>query len=227
MKRYSVLFAGVVGLIGLMLLLPTFEAGQPAGISISRNQARTIADEAATRLGIPVEDAWSTLVWDQSFLLHKELGDDPELLEQAWDDPVLGPRLGGFMAIYWRRGLEKYPTWGHVIVGRDGKVIEARKFARVEDEGASPTEANLRLAADEFLRSRKIPGVVSPTFELARPNVLRARTDHTLRYKVALELPLDNVAAFVNVHFIGDEFAGWSLHEEYADGSQFRFEGGR
>ena len=226
MSRYSILLTGIVGLIALMLVLPSFDSAQPKGISIGREEARRIAEVAARDLGIPIDEAWVTLVWDQSFLIQGELQKNPELFDRAWDDPILGPRMGGFMAIYWRKGLEKYPYWGHVVVGRDGAIVESRKFARAEEEGANSTEADLRPIADEYLRSLDIARVGTPEFESARPDVLRGRTDYAFRYKIRHEFPLDDVSTFVNIHFIGDELAGWTLIEEYSDGRNFRFEGG-
>ena len=45
----------------LWLLLPRFNASQPHGIRITRSQASEIADREAKEMGIPVEQAWTTL----------------------------------------------------------------------------------------------------------------------------------------------------------------------
>src|SRR5437588_259719 len=60
----------------------------------------------------------------------------------------------------------------------------------------------------------------------ARPTVLRTRTDWVFRYRVPSAFPAGKVAAYLNVHFSGDRFLGWSLTEEYADGSQYEGDDG-
>src|SRR4029077_439006 len=79
-----------------------------------------------------------------------------------------------------------------------------------------------RPRADAFVQSRAFPGAPSPQFEDARPSVMRARTDWTFRYRVKTSFPIGKVVPYLYVHFTGDRFAGWTLIEEYADGSLFR-----
>src|SRR5438874_707872 len=103
MKRYAPYFASIAGMAVLMLLLPRFNVAQPRGIRLTRAEAITAADAQARRLGIPVEKAWSVLVWEDSRLLENELQSDPESRRKAIDDPVLGPRLGSYRRVHYRR----------------------------------------------------------------------------------------------------------------------------
>ena len=57
MRRYVPYFAFVLGILVLALLLPQFNAAQPAGIRLTRGDAVPIAGRAARELGIPVERA--------------------------------------------------------------------------------------------------------------------------------------------------------------------------
>ncbi len=226
MKRGIVYLVSALGIVVLVLLLPAFEAAQPRGLRLTRSEARAIADAKAREMGIEVEGAFPVMIWNSSPILQKELVPHPDLLEQAWNDPVLSPRLGNFQVIYYRNGLEKNPPYGVVSVGRDGEVVEAWRTERAETEGASPSIEELRPQADQFLRAHRLPGVVDPQFESARPRVLRARTDHEFRYRVRSALPGDDLAYYVSVRFIGNDLAGWVLSDEYASGKEFRFGGG-
>jgi hypothetical protein len=215
--------ACAAGVIVIVLLMPRFNDAQPQAIRLTRADAVPIADAQARQIGIPVDRSWTVLSWADSALLDKELEPKPELRRRAADDPVIGPRLGGYKRIYYRRGLEKYSPYGYVVVDqRTGAVLMARRQPRAEDTGAHLTEAQLRPRADAFVHSRNFPGAPSPQFEDARPSVSRSRTDWVFRYRVKSSFPIGNVVPYLNVYFLGDRFAGWALNEEYADGSLFR-----
>jgi hypothetical protein len=226
MKRFLPLLAGVAGVVVLLLVLPLYRPAQPKGIAVTRGEARTIADRAARQVGIPVGRTFATLVWYSSQILEKELQKHPRR-EDAWDDPVLGPRLNAYRITYYHRGKDKYPPYGNVSVdGRTGEVVAARLRLRTEDAGSNPTEAQLRARADAFVRSRAFPGSPSPQFESARPNVLRGRTDWVFRYRVPMTFPLKNVQPYLAVDFVGNRLAGWETFEEYTDGHPFMGENG-
>jgi hypothetical protein len=223
MKRIVPWLAFVAGVVALVLLMPLFNAAQPKGIRLTRSDAVPIADAAARALGIPVDKAWSSLSWTDSPLLDKQLQPTPGLRRRAEDDPVIGPRLGGYHRTYYRRGLEKTQPYGDVTVdAKSGQVSAARLKLRIEEAGAKATEEQLRPRADEFVRTRKLPGAPNPLFESARPNVMRQRTDWTFRYRIKTDVPIGNVVPYLYVYFAGDRFAGWALIEEYADGSAYR-----
>jgi hypothetical protein len=219
--------AFVAGAAALGLLLPLFSPMQPHGLSITRHEARTIADRAARNLGIEVAKAWVVVQWEPSLILDKELSTDRELRRRAIDDPVVGPRLGRYRVSYFRRGLEKYPTYGEVRVGRSGEVLSARRFARNETPGQKPPAESIRPLADAFVFNRNLPGVAEPVFDSVRPLVRNQRTDHLFVYRVRTGFPLDRLAFFVSVSFIGDQLAGWQIYEEYRDGTPFRYEMGQ
>lgn len=226
MKRSLPLIAAIVGVLTIVLVLPLYQPAQPKGIAITRGDARTIADRAAAQVGIPVERTFSTLIWYPSPILEKELQKHPRRSD-AWEDVVLGPRSNAYRVTYYHRGKDKYPPYGNVLVdARTGAVIGARLRLRAEDAGAHPTESQLRARADAYVKSRTFPGSPSPQFESARPNVLRGRTDWVFRYRVQMTFPLANVAPYLQVHFVGDRFAGWDVIEEYSDGHQFSGESG-
>jgi hypothetical protein len=223
MKRLVPLLAFVGGLIVLALLIPRYNAVQPR-VAITRAEARKIADQEARKLGIPVDKAWSNMTWEGSPLLDRALERDPERYRRLQEDPVIGPRLGGYKVTYYRRKLEKFPQYGHIYVTGQGELIAARLRQRPETRGANMTEAQLRPRADAFVKSRAFPGAPSPVFESARPNVTRSRTDWTFRYKVTANEPVGNIDTYLWVYYNGDRFAGFDLIEEYADGTPFRFE---
>jgi hypothetical protein len=223
MKKVLPYLACVLGVAVLAILMPRFNDAQPEGIRLTRADAVPIADAQARQIGIPVERSWTVLSWADSSLLDKELEPKPELRRRAADDPVIGPRLGGYKRVYYRRGLEKYMPYGYVVVDKKtGAVLMARRQPRAEETGAHLTEAQLRPMADAFVHSRQFPGAPSPQFEDARPNVMRSRTDWTFRYRVKTSFPLGNVVPYLHIYFVGDRLSGWALIEEYADGSQFR-----
>ncbi len=223
MKKVLPYLACVLGVAVLAILMPRFNDAQPEGIRLTRADAVPIADAQARQIGIPVERSWTVLSWADSSLLDKELEPKPELRRRAADDPVIGPRLGGYKRIYYRRGLEKYMPYGYVVVDqKTGAVLMARRQPRAEETGAHLTEGQLRPLADAFVHSRQFPGAPSPQFEDARPNVMRSRTDWTFRYRVKTSFPLGNVVPYLHIYFVGDRLSGWALIEEYADGSQFR-----
>jgi Stage II sporulation protein E (SpoIIE) len=221
MKRFLPLALAVAGVIAVLLLLPLYEPGLPRNTAITRPQARDAADKMARTVGIPVDDAFATIVWWPSAILSKELEKHPRRKE-AWSDPVIGPRLNAYRVTYYHNGKDKYPPQGVVIVGAQlGEVTAARRILRTEDAGKNATEAQLRPKADAFVRSRAFRGAPNPQFESARPTVLRGRTDWVFRYRVQSTFPLKNVVPYLNVYFTGDQFAGWQLVEEYADGRNF------
>ncbi len=223
MKRALPYLACVAGIVVLALLIPRFNDAQPQGIRLTRSDAIPIADAQARQLGIPVDRAWTVLSWSDSGLLNKELEPKPELRRRAADDPVIGPRLGGYKRVYYRRGLEKNSPYGYVVVDqRTGAILMARRQRRAEEPGPRLTEAQVRQRADAFVHSREFPGAPSPQFEDARPNVMRTRTDWVLRYRVKTSFPIGNVVPYLYVSFAGDQLTGWGLTEEYADGSSFR-----
>jgi Stage II sporulation protein E (SpoIIE) len=223
MKRFAPYLAFALGVVVLVLLIPRFNGVQPP-VAITRGEAQKIADEEARKLGIPVEKAWTTMTWVGSPYLDREFEKDPERYRRSAGDPVVGPRLGGYRVIYFRDGLEKFIPYGHVYVSGAGELLGARLRQRPETRGANMTEAQLRPRADAFVKSHVLAGAPNPVFESARPNVTRARTDWTFRYKVPSKFDTGNVVMYVWVFFNGDRFAGWDLIEEYADGTPFRFE---
>jgi hypothetical protein len=223
MKRLAPLLAFAIGIATLILLMPRYNLVQPA-VQITRGEAKRIADEEARKLGIPVEKAWTNMTWVDSPHLNRELENDPQRYHRAGEDPAVGPRLGGYRTTYYRRGLEKAAPYGQVYVNGEGEILAARVRMRPEERGANATEAQLRPQADAFVQSRALRGAPWPVFEAARPMVGRARTDWTFRYKVPSKFNTGNVVMYLWVYYNGDQFAGWELIEEYADGSPFRFE---
>src|ERR1700687_1089667 len=91
----------------LLALLPYFNSSQPRGIRLTRGEAQTIGDRSARQLGIPVDQAWSALSWEDSSLLSKELDPDPDRRRRAELDPAIGPRLGGYHVSYYRHDTDK------------------------------------------------------------------------------------------------------------------------
>ena len=212
MKRFLPWAACAAGLVLIVILMPRFNAAQPAGIRLTRGDAARIADAEARRMGIPVDQAWTSTYWSESAHIAKELQENPDLRRRANDDAVLGPRLGGYKQTYYRRNVEKFQPYGYVIVShRDGAVLGERRFRKLDEAGAQATEAQLRPVADAFVRSRAFPGAPAPQFESARPNVLRSRTDWIFRYRVHSTLPIGNVVPYLQVFFTGDKPAGWNL----------------
>ena len=225
MKATHALALGLAGAAGLAALLPRFETAQPRGLSVTRPAAVRLADAEAARLGIPVENAFRVETWEENLLVEQEAS-DPAARRALESDPVVAPRLGGIRVTYYRRGLEKTPEHGYLVVGKDGTILGARRRARPEEKGASPSEAEVRPAADRFVASRSFPGAPGPVWDGARPNVLKDRVDHVLRYRVPHAGPPETVSFFLNVYWVGDRFAGWELVEEYRDGRPFRYEMG-
>jgi hypothetical protein len=227
MRKLVPYLAFLAGVIALAALMPRFNAAQPRGIRLTRSDAVPLADRAARELGIPADRAWASLSWAGSPLLDRELSPKPELRRRAEDDPVIGPRLGGYHRVYYRRGLEKTQPYGDVTVdAKSGEISAARLRLRSEQAGAKLSEAQLRPRADEFVRTHKLRGAPNPVFESARPSLLRQRTDWVFRYRVKTTLQIGNVVPYLYVYFAGDRFAGWALIEEYADGSSFRSDSG-
>jgi hypothetical protein len=223
MKRLAPYLIFAIGIVALVVLIPRFNAAQPFGARMTRGAAAGFAHDQARAIGIPVDNSWTMLVWDESALLNKEFERTPERRREAAVDSVIAPRLGSYQANYFRYGLEKFTPWGEVRVhARTGEVLGARLRLRPEDTGANATEQQLRPAADAFVRSRSFPGAPNPQFESARPTVLRGRTDWVFRYRVPSTFPTGNVVPYLYVHFAGDRLTGWNLAEEYADGSPFR-----
>ena len=225
MKRFVPAVAFIAGIAAIGLLLPRFDAAQPRGTRLTRADAVPLADAAARQIGIPVDRAWASLTWSTSPYLDKEFQYTPDRYRRAFDDPVIGPRLGSYRRVYYRRGLEKFPPYGAVYIDRaTGDVLGERLQLRTEEAGAKLTAAQLRPRADQFVQARKFIGAPSFAFESARPTELRLRTDWVFRYRVRTNFPTGRVVPYLNVYFVGDRFAGWQLAEEYADGSSFRGE---
>jgi hypothetical protein len=223
MKRYAPYALCAAGLVALSILIPHFNAAQPRGVRLTRAQAAAIADRAARQIGIPVSRAWSNITWGYSDHLDKELSNDDARRRLAYNDPVVGPRLGFYRIFYYRYNADKSTWYGFALVSRThGEVLGVRKRFGNEERGANATEAMLRPRADAFVNSRVFPGAPSPRFEQARPTVLRNRTDWEFRYRVPSKFPTGSVVPYLNVYFTGDQFAGWNLSEEYADGHPFR-----
>src|ERR1051325_587423 len=153
MKRFAPFALFVAGLIALCALMAVFNGAQPRGVTITRGEAKVIADAAAKKVGVPVDTAWPNEIWFTSPYLEKELARDSARMRRAQDDPVVRPRLGAYRVNYYRRGGEKFLPHGYVTVsGRTGEVLSARLRYRPEDPGQSPTEAELRPKADAFVR---------------------------------------------------------------------------
>lgn len=222
MKRYAPLIACLAGLVALALLLPLFDAPQPRGVRITRDEARAIADRQIEKLGVKVSDLWGVVTWENHILLEEEFK-EPERRRRAGLDPIVGPRMVAYQVSYFYRGLPKFPQGADVFVDpRTGEVIGARRRVPNEMAAQPMTDAQARAVADRFLASRKLPGVANPQFEDIRPTVFRGRVDRLVRYRVPSDFPTGRVAMFVGVYFVGDQFAGWMPLEEYVDGSQFR-----
>jgi hypothetical protein len=226
MKRFAPYLLCAAGLIALVALLPHFNAAQPKGVAITRSEAKRVGDAEAKKIGIPVEKAWSNMTWAGAPLLDKELERDPARRRAANSDPVIGPRLGGYHLAYYRRGQEKFPPYGYSYVSGTGELLAVRQYWRIEHGGANLTEAQVRARADRFVASRRFPGAPSPQFESARPNVLRSRTDWSVRYRVPTKFPIGNVVPYLQVYYNGDTLAGWALIEEYADGTPYKSDNG-
>ncbi|MEO8218770.1 MAG: SpoIIE family protein phosphatase [Acidobacteriota bacterium] len=226
MKRFAPWLAFLVGVILLAVLLPFFDSAQPQGLKVTRNDARRIADAEARRMGIEVEKAWTLVTWEESPLIEKELQNDRARRLRALGDPVVGPRLSYYRVTYFRKGLEKFPPYGQILVGKEGNVVGARRTARAESPGAKPSVEQIKPIADQFLASHALAGSPAPTYESARPTQLNSRVDTTLRYRVPSKFPSGNVVYYVYLYFVGDKFAGWEPIEEYSDGSHFRFGSG-
>ena len=223
MKRYAPLIACVVGIASLFLLLPLYDAPQPRGVRITRDDAKAIADREMRKLGVNTDEVWGVVTWENHILLEDEFKAKPELRRQAGVDPIVGPRMVAYQVSYFYRGKPKQPQGAEVFVDpRSGEVIGIRR--RTQNEAAAPalSDADARRLADEFLATHKLPGVANPQFEDVRPTVFRNRVDKLVRYRVPTDFPIGKVALFVGVYFIGNQFAGWMPLEEYADGSQFR-----
>src|ERR1043165_7552002 len=225
MKRYTPFIACIPGTIAIVALLPRFNAAQPYGLTLTRGDARPIANRAARDVNIPVDKAWGTGTWRGAFLLAKELREQPQRRAAALADPVVGPRLDSYFIHFYRTTKEKGMGYGYIFVnGRNGDVVGARRFYRDEESGPHLTEAQLRPRADAFVRSRSFPGAPSPQFESARSTVIRNRTDWVFRYRVASSFFGNKIVPYLNVYFAGNRFAGWELREEYADGHPFEFD---
>src|SRR6476659_7424603 len=145
MKRYAPYVACIAGTIAIVLLLPRFNAAQPRGIALTRNDARAVAEKAAREIGIPVDKSWEAVTWRSASLLEKELREHPERRAAANADPVVGPRLGNYLVNFYHRDKEKDPPYGAVLVsGRTGEVTGIRRLFRDEESGPHMTEAQLR-----------------------------------------------------------------------------------
>lgn len=226
MKRVVPFLACAAGLIALFFLLPVFRSSYPRPVRITQADALEIADKAIREVGVDVDKSWRAVTWETSQIIDQEIGKDPERRKKALADPVVGPRIGSYHIAYFHRGLEKFPNLGDVYVsGETGEVLGVRRRARNEERGKSLTDAQLRPVADRMVASRKWPGAVTMEFDSARPNVVRGRTDWLFRYRNPTEAPMGQVAFYIGIYFIGDQYAGWMQLEEYADGASSRSDG--
>ncbi|HET8772277.1 MAG TPA: PP2C family protein-serine/threonine phosphatase [Thermoanaerobaculia bacterium] len=223
MKRFQTLIACAAGVAALLFLLPLFDAPQPRGVRITRSEAREIADRAARNLGIDVDKTWSAVSWENHNLLENELKGNPELRRKAALDPIVGPRMVAYRIIYFYDDKPKFPQAADVYIEpRTGAVIGARRRVQNEDAAPAMTDDQARRAADRFVSTNLLPGVANPQFDSIRPTVFRNRVDRVVRYRVPHEFPTGKVAMWLEVNFIGNQFAGWMPVEEYSDGSQFQ-----
>jgi serine phosphatase RsbU (regulator of sigma subunit) len=222
MRRWVFPIAGLAGLAVYGALLPYYTAPQPHGLSVTRSEAVRIADEEGRSLGIPVERAWKIVTWEDSPILEKEFQGDRARRLEAAGDRVIGPRLGGYRVTYYRIGLEKNPPFGEAVVGIDGRLLWAQRRFRAEEPGGNPSAESLRPQVDAFVASRAFPGAPDPVFEDVRPTVLRSRIDHLFRYRVKPGMQAGDVVFYLGVQYAGNDFAGWVLFEEYADGRSYR-----
>lgn len=211
------------GSVLLGLLLPAFGPAQPHGLSVTLGEARRLADVKAAEMGIPLEKTWPIVTWDLARILEKPFSTTPGLRERAEADPALSPRLGSFEVVYYPLGREKGAWYGTVSVSRTGEIQGARRALLPEDPGARPDPVILRPVADAFV-AKGLPGAPGPVFNDVRPTALANRTDHVFRYRVTPRVEIPGVALYVRVFFNGTELAGWDLHEEYLDGSPFKFD---
>ena len=223
MKRFQTLIACAAGLAALLFLLPLFDAPQPRGVRITRGEAREIADRAARNLGIDVDKTWSAVSWENHNLLENELKENPELRRKAALDPIVGPRMVAYRIAYFYDGKPKFPQAADVYIEpRTGAVIGARRRVQNEDAAPAMTDDEARRAADRFVSTNQLPGAQNPQFDSIRPTVFRNRVDRVVRYRVPHDFPTGKVAMWLEVNFIGNQFAGWMPVEEYSDGSQFQ-----
>src|SRR4028119_1760367 len=133
MRRHAPLIAFLVGLIGLAVLLPLYDAPQPRGVTITRAQARAIADREMQKLGVEVDKLWGVVTWENHSLLEEVFTGQPDLRRKAGLDPIVGPRMVAYQISYFYRGLPTPPQGAAVHVDpRTGAVIGARR--RVPNE---------------------------------------------------------------------------------------------
>ncbi|HVE70462.1 MAG TPA: PP2C family protein-serine/threonine phosphatase [Thermoanaerobaculia bacterium] len=220
MKRYFPLLACVLGLAALFALLPLFDPPQPRNVRMTREQARAAADAAVRSIGVKVEDTWSVVSWENHGLLEDQFDGKPELRRQAGLDPIVGPRMVAYFIPYFYKGRTKQRAADVYLMPDTGAIIGVRRFVPTEEAAPAFTDEEARRAADRFLASGKLPGVVNPQFDDVRPTVWRNRVDRLVRYRVPNTFPTGKVAMYVGVYFIGNQFAGWMPIEEMADGSQ-------
>ena len=222
MKRIATLIACAAGIAALLFLLPMFDAPQPRGVRITRAEAREAADRAARSLGIDTNKTWAAVSWENHNLLENELKTNPELRRKAGLDPIVGPRMVAYRFAYFYDGKPKFPQAADVYIDpRTGAVIGARRRVQNEDPAPPMTDEQARAAADRFVSTNQLPGVANPQFDSLRPTVMRNRVDRVVRYRVPHDFPTGKVAMWLEINFIGNQFAGWMPVEEYADGSQF------
>src|SRR5260370_3676170 len=146
------------GIVRLVLLIPLFNDAQQQGIRLTRSDAVLIADAEARSLGIPVDRSWTVLSWANSTLLDKELEPHPELRRRAADDPVIGPRLGGYKRVYYRRGLEKSSPYGYVVVDHPTRAtLMARRPRRGAEARPRPPATPVRLPPPSFVHCPHFP----------------------------------------------------------------------
>lgn len=219
MKRMFPLAVSILGLFLVVLMVPAFTTSQPKNVRVSRAEARRVADVEARKLGIDVTGSWVITTWETVDDLMREL-EDPRRHRLAEMDAVVGPRLQYYRVNYFRNGRAKNFPAGVVLVAADGRVVGARRRDLPEEAGANPSPDQLRAVADQFALGKSLPGAPDPRFDSIRPTVLQSRTDTNVRYRVATTVPLGDVACFIDVHFVGDRFSGWTLIEERQRGTR-------
>lgn len=214
----------LVGVAGLWLVVPIVDDAQPWGLEIDRAEARRIADIEARRIGIDVDSAWVTTGWSPAPIEQEIEGSGAR--QQAEQDPAMQARLGGYMVRYFRRGLDKSTGYGFVVVSRKGIPTDARRTERPEWKAVSLGEEEVRRLADSIVGTVEIPGISNPRLSSLRPTVLRDRTDYEVRYEVDTARKIGDIRTFLRVYYTGDQYAGWSVIDEKADGTAFTPPGG-
>ena len=224
-RLLTFLLLALLGSVAFALLLPSFQAPLPAKATITRDTALKIANAAAAEYGIPVDEAWTIVTWEQHDMLESLFGDDADLRRRAAADPVVGPRISSWRVTWFRKGEAKFPGWGFAFVTPEGQLTGIRRTLRPEEKRDTASPDQVRSDSDRFVAAHSFAGAPNPVFESVRESTLAGgRTDTILRYKVAGSIDTGKISTLLAVYYSGAERTGWMLLEEYADGSQFRFD---